>query len=184
MPKAKPRGKSTKKAPARRARARATPPTRKPAAATRSAGRLGDDGVPLSREPRSLIVARTDIVAGKVRIVREAAALDVARGQLVHVKHPYRLQEHSGEREEYRFLLKTRLDGVDHPPSLARLGDQWGVPEDISGYLQHEYTFTRPGLHTIEFEVGAEYTVMAWGDTDVKHLDRKDLKGSVDVRVT
>ena len=160
----------------------------KPAAAS---VRLGDDlpagtgpAPKLSREPVSIVVARSDIVGGGVRLKANApAVLRVARGQVVHVKHAYRLQEASPEREEYRFLLKSRLGGLTHAPSLARLGDQWGVPEDIGGYLQHEYRLDRPGRTTLEFEAGAEYCVMGWGDPTVQALDRKDLSGTVDVIV-
>jgi hypothetical protein len=152
--------------------------------------RLGDDiaaglGVPkLSREPLTIIVARTDVVAGGVRIKSTGpSALRVAKGQVVHVKHAYRLQEHSPEKEEYRFLLKSKLAGREMPPKLARLGDQWGVPEDISGYLQHEYTLSLPGRHVLEFEVGSEYCIMDWGDTSVQAMDRKDLTGKIDIIV-
>jgi hypothetical protein len=155
----------------------------------RSPARLGEEMVQvqakLSREPLSLIVARTDIVAGGVRIKALApSVVRVARGQVVHVKHAYRLQEHSPEREEYRFLLKSNLAGHSPPPSLARHGDQWGVPEDINGYVQHEHKLTQPGTYALEFEVGAEYCVMGWSDTAVKALDRKDLKGRIDVVVS
>lgn len=149
------------------------------------ATRLGEDEAPkLSREPVSIVVARSHIVAGGVRIKAEAPpALRVAKGQVIHVKHAYRLQEDSPEKEEYRFLLKSRLGSREHAPSLARLGDQWGVPEDIGGYLQHEYTLSQPGRTTLEFEAGAEYCVMGWGDSTVQALDRKDLSGKVDVIV-
>lgn len=182
--KAGPTRKATTRAPA----APPTPP--KPA----SLSRLGDDVAPaagagspapkLSREPVSVVVARTDIVGGGVRVKPNApTVLRVAKGQVVHVKHAYRLQEHSPEKEEYRFLLKSRLGGVEHAPSLARLGDQWGLPEDIGGYLQHEYTLSQPGRTTLEYEVGAEYCVMGWGDSTVQALDRKDLNGKVDIIV-
>ena len=156
----------------------------KPAPAPK--GRLGEDLVkaPLSREPLSILIARSDVAGGAARIKAQApGVLRVAPGQIIQVKHAYRLQEHSPEREEYRFLLKSRLDGRDHPPSLARLGDQWGVPEDISGYLQHEYKLTGAGTHTLEFEVGAEYCIMGWSDTTVQALDRKDLTGRIDIIV-
>ena len=157
------------------------------AARPQPVSRLGDDlpaAAPLSREPMSLMVARTDVVTGKVRIRKLAPAVfRVARGQVVHVKHTYRLQEHSEEREEYRFLLRSALDGKAHAPSLARLGDQWGVPEDVSGYLQHEYRFATAGRFTLTFDVGAEYTVMEWGDTEVKSLEREDLSGTIEVVV-
>lgn len=154
--------------------------------------RLGDDLAPvtggpppkLSREPVTVIVARTDVVAGSVRLKSTGpSAIRVAKGQVVHVKHAYRLQEHSPEKEEYRFLLKSKLGANEQSPKLARLGDQWGVPEDISGYLQHEYTLSQPGRHVLEFEVGSEYTVMDWGDTDVQAMDRKDLIGKIDILV-
>ena len=180
MAKAAPKGSKTAKTTAASA-----PPTPKSTPA-----RLGDDvaaGGPapkLSREPVTLIVGKTDIAGGKVRIRGIAPTiLRVARGQVVHVKHAYRLQEHSDEREEYRFLLKSSLGGKPHAPSLARLGDQWGIPEDISGYLQHEYTCSTPGRHTLEFEVGSEYCVMGWSDTDVKALDREELKGAIELVV-
>jgi hypothetical protein len=138
----------------------------------------------LSREPVSILVARTDIVAGTVRIRATAPpALRVAKGQVVHVKHAYRLQEHSPEREEYRFLLRSSLAGQEPPPKLARLGDQWGVPEDISGYLQQEFVLTKPGRHVLQFEVGSEYCVMAWGNTTVQALERQDLSGTVEILV-
>ncbi|HJQ93108.1 MAG TPA: hypothetical protein VJ874_02355 [Candidatus Thermoplasmatota archaeon] len=153
--------------------------------------RLGDD-IPLaggasprlSREPVTILVARTDVVAGGVRIKSTGpSAVRVAKGQVVHVKHAYRLQEHSPEKEEYRFLLKSKVAGREQAPKLARLGDQWGVPEDISGYLQHEYTLAQPGRHVLEFEVGSEYCVMDWGDTTVQQMDRKDLAGKIDIIV-
>lgn len=149
------------------------------------ASRLGDDVAPkLSREPVTLIVGKTDIAVGKVRIRKMAPnVVRVAKGQVVHVKHAYRLQEHSEEREEYRFLLKSSLGGVAHAPSLARLGDQWGIPEDVSGYLQHEYTCSKPGRHTITFELGAEYCVMGWGDTNVQALDREEMTGAIEIIV-
>lgn len=195
MPKARKPAKASKpkatkrKAPLRQAPEQPAPPV---VPATPTPRRLGDDlgtmaggpGPKLSREPVTIIVARTDVVAGGVRIKSTGpSAVRVAKGQVVHVKHTYRLQEHSPEKEEYRFLLKSRLAGREQPPKLARLGDQWGVPEDISGYLQHEYTLAQPGRHVLEFEVGSEYCVMDWGDTDVQQMDRKDLTGKIDVIV-
>ncbi|MHB1260778.1 MAG: hypothetical protein ACYC2H_03595 [Thermoplasmatota archaeon] len=185
-----------KKAPAKRTtKAKAKPTARKAAEPrppvvpkTPTPERLGD-AIPsaaprLSREPVTLIVARTDVVAGGVRVKSTGpSAVRVAKGQVVHVKHAYRLQEHSPEKEEYRFLLKSKLGGVEQPAKLARLGDQWGVPEDISGYLQHEYTMDKPGRHVLEFEVGSEYCIMDWGDTSVQKLDRKDLNGKIDILV-
>lgn len=168
------------KAPARKA---PSPPA---LTATRSQdGRLGDDVAPrLSREPVTLILAKTDIAGGKVHIRQKApAVLRVAKGQVLHVKHAYRLQEHSEDREEYRFLLKSSLGDEVHAPSLARLGDQWGIPEDISGYLQHEYKPTKPGRYTLAFEIGSEYCIMGWGDTEVQALERADYQGSVDLIV-
>jgi hypothetical protein len=187
--KAASKSKPKAKAPARRP---AGPqPTAPVVPTTPTLRRLGDDlpfagGVApkLSREPVTIIVARTDVVAGGVRIKSAGpSAVRVAKGQVVHVKHTYRLQEHSPEKEEYRFLLKSKLAGREQPPKLARLGDQWGVPEDISGYLQHEYTLAQPGRHVLEFEVGSEYCVMDWGDTDVQQMDRKDLAGKIDIIV-
>ncbi|HUR25667.1 MAG TPA: hypothetical protein VM327_06620 [Candidatus Thermoplasmatota archaeon] len=186
------KGSKTKGKSPRRLAAEAAPATRPPVVPkTPTPGRLGDDipfaGGPapkLSREPMTLIVARTDIVGGGVRIKSTGpSAVRVAKGQVVHVKHAYRLQEHSPEKEEYRFLLKSKLAGREQTPKLARLGDQWGVPEDISGYLQHEYTLAQPGRHVLEFEVGSEYCVMDWGGTTVQNLDRKDLAGKIDIIV-
>jgi hypothetical protein len=181
-----------KKAATKRAKAKAEAEPR-PAAVPRTPTpqRLGDDipfaGGPapkLSREPMAIIVARTDVVAGGVRLKSTGpSAVRVAKGQVVHVKHAYRLQEHSPEKEEYRFLLKSKLGGREQAPKLARLGDQWGIPEDISGYLQHEYTLAQPGRHVLEFEVGSEYCVMDWGDTSVQQMDRKDLAGKIDIIV-
>jgi len=148
--------------------------------------RLGEEMVQarLSREPMSIVVARTEIVAGGVRIKAQGpSVVRVARGQVIHVKHAYRLQEHSPEREEYRFVLKTRLAGREHPPSLARHGDQWGVPEDINGYLQHEHVLSQSGTFKLDFDAAAEYCIMGWSDTAVQALDRKDLKGSIDLIV-
>jgi hypothetical protein len=188
--KAKGKGTSTK--------AKAKGPTRdtvntghvpKPAAVPKPTpiARLGDNlptAPKLSREPVTIIVARTEIVAGGVRIKPTApTVVRVAKGQVVHVKHAYRLQEHSPEREEYRFLLKSKIGGRELAPKLARLGDQWGVPEDLSGYLQQEYTLSQPGQHVLEYEVGSEYCIMGWGDTTVQALDRKDLAGKVDIVV-
>jgi hypothetical protein len=180
------------KAAAKKAKSKPVPAkAAEPKATARPApSRLGDDlpmpgtAPKLSREPVTLIVGRTDIAAGKVRIKRMApTVVRVAKGQVVHVKHAYRLQEHSEDREEYRFLLKSSLGGVAKPPALARLGDQWGVPEDIGGYLQQEYVCSAPGRHTLEFEVAAEYCVMGWKDTQVKELDREDLKGAIEIVV-
>lgn len=186
------------KAKAAKAPASKTADTARGAAAAKAAparpvpvARLGDD-LPAggadapkpSREPASLVLGKAEVAGGKVRMRRMAPeVLRVARGQVLHVKHTYRLQEHSDDREEYRFLLRSSLGGKAHAPSLARLGDQWGVPEDVSGYLQHEYTCSAPGRHVLEFELGAEYCVMGWGDTDVKHLDRAELKGTVEIVV-
>lgn len=179
-----------KAAPKRAKPAKTAPPPAPPTPPRSATGRLGDDvaaagpAPKLSREPVSLIVGKTDIAAGKVRIRGMApTVLRVARGQVVHVKHAYRLQEHSEDREEYRFLLKSSLDGKPHAPSLARLGDQWGIPEDVSGYLQHEHTCSAPGRHTLEFEVGSEYCVMGWSDTEVKALDREEMKGAIEIVV-
>jgi hypothetical protein len=152
--------------------------------AAKTTTRLGDDAPRLQREPVSVIVARSDIAGGKVRITSKLdGPLRVAKGQVLHVKHPYRIQEDSEDREEYRFLLRSSLAGEEHPPSLARIGDKWGVPEDVAGYLVHPYTCKKACRFTLEFEAGAEYCVMDWGETDVKALDRKDLKGTVDVVV-
>jgi hypothetical protein len=187
----KPKARTARK-PARPSRAAAAPPT-PPRPAPVAAARLGDDlpratatgpAPRLSREPVSIVVARSDIVAGGVRVKANApSVLRVARGQVVHLKHAYRLQEASPEKEEYRFLLKSSLGGQAHAPSLARLGDQWGVPEDIGGYLQHEYTLARPGPTTLSWETGAEYCVMGWGDGTVQALDQKTLSGRIDVVV-
>ena len=81
------------------------PPAQRPPVVpkTPAKARLGDDlpalasgAAPrLSREPVTIIVARTDVVAGGVRIKSTGpSALRLAKGQVVHVKHAYRLQEH------------------------------------------------------------------------------------------
>jgi len=191
VPKATPTKATGKKAakPGKPAAPAAPAPTAAPPRPPVAKGRLGAEMLPPpaaapSRDPVSIVVARSEIVDGGARIKAQSPpVVRVARGQVVHVKHAYRLQEASLDKEEYRFLLKSRLAGREHPPSLARLGDQWGVPEDVSGYLQHEYTMSATGTHRLEFEAGAEYCVMGWKDTTVKALDRKDLSGAVDIVV-
>jgi hypothetical protein len=191
MAKAAKKTKPVKRAPAGKPRtpkvAAPAPVARPPPVAPRPS-RLGEDLLPaparLTREPLSIVLAKTDIAGGRVNIKPlKVGPIRVARGQVVHVKHAYRLQEESAEREEYRFLLRSKVGGKEHPPSLARIGDQWGESEDISGYLQHEYVLDVPGTHQLSFEVGAEYTVMAWGETAVQAMDRKDMTGTIQVTV-
>lgn len=147
--------------------------------------RLGGDLAPPARgEPLNLIVARSHIVGGTVRVELQAPA--VARGApggKLLVKHAYRLQEDSKEREEYRFLLRSRLGPKEHAPSLARYGDAYGVPEDIGGFLVHEYVLPAKGPVTLEFEVGAEYTIGSWKSVDVDHHEVKQLKAEIQIQL-
>lgn len=186
-PKAKPARtsarKTTKKPAARRAPAAAPPPA--PAARSGHDLRLGDDLPTTPRgEALNLIVARSHIVAGKILLDTAAPpAVRAQRGQKIQVKHVYRLEENSADKEEYRFLLRSSLGGREHPPSLARHGDVYAMPEDVGGYLVHEFTATGSGVQTLAFEVGVEYVVGDWKQTVVKHHDQKQVKGEIRVTV-
>lgn len=138
--------------------------------------RLGDDlpAAPRMGQPLNVVVARTEVVAGKVHLELDAPqAMRGNPGGKLLVKHVYRLQEHSKEREEYRILLKSILNGKEHPPSLARFGDNYARTDDYSGFLVHEYTLPVSGEAVLEFDVGAEYTV---GDWKTDRVDTHDVQ--------
>lgn len=147
--------------------------------------RLGDDlAAPRRGEPLNIVVARTNVVGGKVRFSVEAPeALRGTPGGKLLVKHVYRLQEHSPEREEYRVLLRSNLDDSEHAPSLARFGDNYAMPDDYSGFLVHEYQLPATGEAVLEFEVGAEYTIGSWKSTEVESHEMKTGKGTVRIRI-
>lgn len=147
--------------------------------------RLGDD-VPAGKpgEPMSIIVAKSHIVAGKVRLdVQAPATLQVRRGQKLLIKHVYRAEEDSKEKEEYRFLLRSNLNGKDHAPSIARIGDIYAVAEDVAGYLVHEHVTSGSGRQELTFEVGAEYVVGGWKDPTVTAFDQQQAKGKISIVV-
>lgn len=163
--------------------AKATKTASKPAPSKPAPARLGADLAPPPRgEPLNLIVARSHIVGGGVRLdVKAPPTVRGVPGGKLLVKHAYRLQEHSTEREEYRFLLRSRLGKKEHAPSLARYGDVFGVPEDIGGFLVHEYVLPATGPVTLEIEVGAEYTIGSWKSVDVDHHEIKQAKVEIQV---
>lgn len=158
-----------------------------PAKTARPATRLGDDILPAPRrgEPTNVVVARTEVVAGEVRLkVDTPAVVRGTPGGKLLVKHVYRLQESSMDKEEYRILLRSALDGKEHAPSLARFGDNYAVTDDYSGFVVHEYKLPASGTATLTFEVGAEYTVGDWKSTDVETYDVKQGKGQVQIRLS
>lgn len=162
--------------------AKATTVAATPAPAkAKPASRLGDDLVaPRRGEPLNLIVGRSHIVGGGVRLDLNApTTVRGAPGAKVLVKHAYRLQEDSPQREEYRFLLRSRLGSKEHAPSLARFGDVYGVPEDIGGFLVHEYVLPATGPVKLEVEIGAEYTVGNWKSVDVDTHEVKQAKAEI-----
>ena len=147
---------------------------------------LGDELVQVKRrgEPLNLVLARTHVVNGEVRLKIEApATFRGSPGAKLLVKHVYRLQEGSMDKEEYRILLRSALDGKEHAPSLARFGDNYAVTDDYSGFVVHEYKLPASGTCTLTFEVGAEYTVGDWKSTDVETYDVKQGKGQVQIRL-
>lgn len=145
---------------------------------------LGDGLMQLKRrgEPLNLVLARTDVSGGKVRLKLEAPkTFRGAPGAKILVKHVYRLQEHSPQREEYRVLLRTRLNGKEHPPSLGRFGDNYAMPDDYSGYLMHEWTLPASGKVRLEFEVAAEYTIGSWKTEQVESHEVQRFEGDVEI---
>lgn len=135
-------------------------------------------------EPVNVVVARSEVMGGQVRMRLDAPAMVQGKaGETLLVKHVYRLQEDSPEREEYRILLRSRLGGTEHAPSLARFGDNYAMPDDYSGFLVHEYKLAR-GEHVLEFDVGVEYTVGSWKSTEVEAYDQRAAKGQVRVVVS
>ena len=159
-----------------------------PAKADKGRASLGDDVVlakPRKGEPTNVVVARSEVVAGQVRLkVEGAKTIRGLPGSKLLVKHVYRLQEGSTDREEYRILLRSSLDGKAHPPSLARFGDNYAVTDDYSGFVVHEYTLpAKTGTSRLEFEVGAEYTVGDWKETQVDVHDLKQGKGTVTIQI-
>lgn len=158
-----------------------------PTKASKGKGRLGESLVPPQRkgEPVNLVVARTDVVAGEVRMHVEAPKEIQARaGSKLLVKHVYRLQEDSSDEEEYRVLLRSNLGGKEHPPSLARFGDNFALIDDYSGFLVHEYTLSTKGETYLDFEVATEYTVGSWKTEEVSKHILKRGEGSVRVVVS
>lgn len=145
---------------------------------------LGDDFRPALRkgEPVNLVVARTEVVAGEVRLKVDAPkTIRGAPGAKLLVKHVYRLQEHSPDREEYRILLRSTLNGKEHAPSLGRFGDAYAMPDDYSGFLVHEYVLPASGEGDLSFEVAAEYTI---GDWKSERVDTHQVKRAVgDVKI-
>lgn len=162
------------------------PAVAKAVPASKTATRLGADIVPARRgEPINLIVARSRIVAGGVRLDLQAPAqVQGYPGAKILVKHAYRLQEDSPQREEYRFLLRSRLGNKEHAPSLARFGDVYGVPEDIGGFLVHEHVLPASGEVVLTVEVGAEYTVGSWKTPDVDKHDIQQAQAEIRILVT
>lgn len=156
------------------------------AASGKGKATLGDDLLPPLRkgEPVNVVVARTDIVAGEIRLKSEAPqVVRGAPGAKLLVKHVYRLQEHSSEREEYRILLRSTLNGKEHAPSLGRFGDAYAMPDDYSGFLVHEYVLPASGVAQLSFEVAAEYTVGDWKSVRVdKHLIKRAV-GDVKIQL-
>ena len=154
------------------------------ASAGRSKTTLGDDfrAPPRKGEPVNLVVARTQVVAGKVHLkVDVPKTIRGAPGAKLLVKHVYRLQEHSPDREEYRVLLRSTLNGKEHPPSLGRFGDAYAMPDDYAGFLVHEYVLPASGKAELAFEVAAEYTI---GDWKSERVDTHQVKRAVgDVQI-
>ena len=152
--------------------------------ADKSTPTLGDDLLPPLRkgEPVNVVVARTQVVAGQVHLKVEAPqTVRGAPGAKLLVKHVYRLQEHSNDREEYRILLRSNLNGKEHAPSLGRFGDTYAMPDDYSGFLVHEYVLPASGKAELSFEVAAEYTI---GDWKSERVDTHQVKRAVgDVKI-
>lgn len=132
-----------------------------------------------------LVVARADVKGGEVEMeVEDPGGLEVKAGSELLLKFPYKLKENSREREEYRFLLRTRVDGQETAPaSLARWGDQWGWPDEVWGTIQQRIPLEAPGEHVVDFEVLAEYIVAPWGSTAADVCEREEATGRLVVTV-
>lgn len=155
-------------------------------AASAPTKRLGEEMLaPPRGEPVNLVVARSKVMAGKLTLTMEApATLRAHPGSKLLVKHVYRLQEHSPDREEYRILLRSSLNGKEHAPSLARFGDNYAMPDDYSGFVVHEYQLPATGEAVLKFEVGAEYTVGSWKSQDVEVHEQAHHEGELRIRLS
>lgn len=155
-------------------------------AATKGGASLGDDLVPgpalRKGEPVNVVVARSEVVAGQVRLKVEAPkVVRGAPGAKLLVKHVYRLQEGSPDREEYRILLRSTFNGKEHAPSLGRFGDAYAMPDDYSGFLVHEYVLPATGAGNLSFEVAVEYTVGDWKEVRVDTHQVRRAVGDVKI---
>lgn len=140
---------------------------------------------PKRGEPLNIVVARSKVAGGKLHLSVEAPKLLRGYpGAKVLVKHVYRLQEDTTEREEYRILLRSSLNGKEHPPSLARFGDSYALPDDHAGFVVHEHTLPASGEALLRFEVGAEYTVGSWKTEQVDVHEQEQRSGEVRIQLT
>lgn len=157
-----------------------------PAMPSGSAHGLRDElDAPRKGEPLNIVVAHTEVVGGHVHLeVRAPARARAAPGAKLLVKHVYRLQESSKDREEYRILLKSVLNGKTHPPSIKRFGDNYALTDDYSGFVMHEYTLPQQGEALLEFDVAAEYTVGEWKSEQVDVNERRDGSGLVRIKIS
>ncbi|MEK6976635.1 MAG: hypothetical protein AABY18_09865 [Candidatus Thermoplasmatota archaeon] len=150
----------------------------------KSKATLGDGLVaPLRKgKPVNLVVARSEVVAGQIRLKVDAPkTIRGAPGAKLLVKHVYRLQEGSPDREEYRILLRSTLNGKEHAPSLGRFGDAYAMPDDYSGFLVHEYILPASGAVNLAFEVAAEYTIGDWKTETVDQHQIRRAEGDVKI---
>ncbi len=127
------------------------------------------------------ILVATSAVDQTIKLHPEAPrSIRIRSGQSLILRFDYQLRKDSRERENYRFTLRSELDGQPAVPAHAQWGDRWGYPDDIHGHIEHRHEApTQPGEHLLHYEVLTEYQVSGWSGAELVSVQEESHEGII-----
>ena len=132
--------------------------------------------------PASVVVADAKISGAAQAVSKAPQWIKLKVGQPLLVKLTYDLREASTRQESYQFRLAARCgDQVPAPVQMLRK-DRPASTEEAFGFLVQQFSFSRPGKHTLEFDATAEYTRKKWFGKGIARA-AKTASGSMQVVV-
>lgn len=101
----------------------------------------------------------------------------------LRVQYLFHVDESSRAKEEWRFLLQSKVGQQQKGPIQSKWADRWGLPDRFWGTLEQTFTFEKPGTYPADFRVNAEYDRAPWGGKEDGIEARKERVGQFVVHV-
>lgn len=105
----------------------------------------------------NLVVARVRIHGGLTIEPEEEGPVEGEPGGRLLVKLPFRYDEVSRERDDYRIRLEATFNGIEADPIEHTGRDRRGLPDDARGFIMREFSLPGPGAYVLSFHATAEY---------------------------